>query len=234
MPLGNQDIAARTGLPRPTVSRITYTLTELGYLVYSATSEKYRLGPGILTLSNAFAAGTGLEEVAHAPMQALADAARGTVAIGRADGAHMVYLLLRRSVSKVMLRQDIGSRIPIATTAMGHAWLHGLPDDRREAEIARQADRRGADRALFLETLARTGREMAESGYCVMTGQWEAEIAGAATAIALDDGQTVLGLNIGGPAFWLTPEALSGEIGDRLMQTREALIGAGIRRLPSM
>ena len=32
--LGNQEIAARTGLPKPTVSRLTHTLTRLGYLIY--------------------------------------------------------------------------------------------------------------------------------------------------------------------------------------------------------
>ena len=33
--LGNQEIAARTGLPKPTISRLTHTLTKLGYLNYS-------------------------------------------------------------------------------------------------------------------------------------------------------------------------------------------------------
>jgi DNA-binding IclR family transcriptional regulator len=31
-PLGNHALAERTGLPRSTVSRLTYTLTSLGYL----------------------------------------------------------------------------------------------------------------------------------------------------------------------------------------------------------
>ncbi len=30
--LGNQEIARATGLPKPTVSRLTYPLTKLGYL----------------------------------------------------------------------------------------------------------------------------------------------------------------------------------------------------------
>jgi len=29
--LGNKEISVRTGLPKPTVSRLTYTLTKLGY-----------------------------------------------------------------------------------------------------------------------------------------------------------------------------------------------------------
>ncbi|WP_410315050.1 helix-turn-helix domain-containing protein, partial [Klebsiella pneumoniae] len=30
--LGNQELAKKTGLPKPTVSRLTHTLTRLGYL----------------------------------------------------------------------------------------------------------------------------------------------------------------------------------------------------------
>src|SRR6516165_2654986 len=37
--LGNQEIAARTKLPKPTVSRLTYTLTRLGYLTHLARLE---------------------------------------------------------------------------------------------------------------------------------------------------------------------------------------------------
>ena len=33
--LGNKDLARRTGIPKPTVSRLTYTLTRMGYLNYS-------------------------------------------------------------------------------------------------------------------------------------------------------------------------------------------------------
>ena len=36
--LGNQELARLTGLPKPTISRITFTLTELGYLRYLAES----------------------------------------------------------------------------------------------------------------------------------------------------------------------------------------------------
>ena len=38
--LGNQEMARQTGLPKPTVSRLTFTLSALGYLSYSASLEK--------------------------------------------------------------------------------------------------------------------------------------------------------------------------------------------------
>jgi DNA-binding IclR family transcriptional regulator len=230
-PLGNQEIAARTGLPKPTVSRIAYTLRELGYLVYEPHSEKYRLGARVLGFGQAFGAGMRVADIAAEPMQALADAARVTVALGQADGTEMVYLVLRRSVSRVMLRQDVGSRIPIATTAMGMAYLHTLPERLRAAAIARVEAKLGDERDAFRERLVRTGIEMRERGYCVVAGSWDRGINGAATALRRDDGESVLALNIGGPSFWLSEEDLYGQAGARLMETRKALLAAGITRL---
>ena len=41
--LGNKEISVRTGLPKPTVSRLTYTLTKLGYLRHNMRLGKYQL-----------------------------------------------------------------------------------------------------------------------------------------------------------------------------------------------
>src|SRR5260370_71760 len=51
--LGNQEIAARTNLPKPTVSRLTYTLTKLGYLTPVPRFEKYQLAPSAMALGYA-------------------------------------------------------------------------------------------------------------------------------------------------------------------------------------
>src|ERR1700677_3401420 len=48
--LGNQDLARRCGLPKSTVSRLTHTLTKLGYLVYIEESAKYSLGTETLSV----------------------------------------------------------------------------------------------------------------------------------------------------------------------------------------
>ncbi len=54
--LGNAELSNRTHIPRPTVSRLTYTLTQLGYLQHNRHLEKYRLGPGVLALGYRFLA----------------------------------------------------------------------------------------------------------------------------------------------------------------------------------
>src|SRR5689334_4536435 len=48
--LTNTELARRTGMPKPTISRLSYTLTKLGYLSYSAEQGKYQLGSGVLAL----------------------------------------------------------------------------------------------------------------------------------------------------------------------------------------
>src|SRR5690606_26882640 len=42
--LGNKELAQRMDLPRPTISRLAYTLMCMGYLAQDQDSGKYRLG----------------------------------------------------------------------------------------------------------------------------------------------------------------------------------------------
>ena len=48
--LSNQDFIERTGLPKATISRLTFTLVSLGYLIYDESSGRYRIGPATIAL----------------------------------------------------------------------------------------------------------------------------------------------------------------------------------------
>src|SRR4051812_13282177 len=63
--LGNQEIAARTNLPKPTVSRLTYTLTRLGYLTQVPRFEKYQLAPAAMALGYAALANLGVRHLSE-------------------------------------------------------------------------------------------------------------------------------------------------------------------------
>ncbi|WP_338319795.1 helix-turn-helix domain-containing protein, partial [Bradyrhizobium ottawaense] len=63
--LGNQEIAARTNLPKPTVSRLTYTLTKLGYLAPVPRFEKYQLTPAAMSLGYAALANLGVRHLSE-------------------------------------------------------------------------------------------------------------------------------------------------------------------------
>src|ERR1700694_3833718 len=69
--LGNQEIAARAGLPKATVSRLTYTLTRLGYLTHIERLEKYQLAPAALSLGYTALANIRLRQIARPHTQEL-------------------------------------------------------------------------------------------------------------------------------------------------------------------
>jgi DNA-binding IclR family transcriptional regulator len=228
--LGNQEIARRTGLPKPTVSRITYTLTRLGYLTYVPKLERYRLGSGLLSLTHAYMASQAVRETARPHMAELAAAARATVALGERDRLSLVYIELQRAVSQVILHQDIGSRLPIARSAMGWAWLATAPEGlRRQVMDALRAEA-GRDWPDVRRRIDTAAREVAETGFCVGIGPWMPDINGAGTAFLGPDGQTVYAFNLGGPAYVLPEARLREELGPRLVAMRRAVEADLLRR----
>lgn len=46
--LGNQELAQMTGLPKPTITRLTHTLSRLGYIKQVPNSSKFQLSVGVL------------------------------------------------------------------------------------------------------------------------------------------------------------------------------------------
>ena len=122
---GNQEIAARTKLPKPTVSRLT--LTRLGYLTHLARLVKFQLAPA---LGYAALAHTGIRRVARPFMQQLADDTGGSVALGCRD--RLIYIGHCCSDAAVTVHLDLGSRIPNADTAIGRALITALPEAERQ------------------------------------------------------------------------------------------------------
>jgi hypothetical protein len=92
--LGNQDIARRSGLPKPTVSRFTFTLSALGYLNYSVEREKYCLGAAVISLGHAFLRNNDVIAIARPLMHELAEHTGAAVMLGAADGRRMVLLAI--------------------------------------------------------------------------------------------------------------------------------------------
>lgn len=222
--LGNQEIAARTAIPKPTVSRLTYTLTRLGYLAYSQRLEKYQLAPGVLALGFSFLAGTGIRQIARPLMQELADRADAAVSLGVRDRLRMVYLEHCRGQGNLTLALEVGSRIPMATTAMGRAFLAALPEAERRYLMAhmqrRYGDaewrdiRRGIDEAL---------ESFTEHGFCSSVHAWERDVNGVGVPLIIGHGEDIVAFNCGAPAFKLSRERLLREVGPALVATVRAI-----------
>lgn len=228
--LGNQDIAERTNLPRPTITRLTYTLTKLGYLTYLERLGRYKLAPGALSIGYAAMANFRVREVARPFMQAVADEAKASVALGGPDRLSMVYISHFRSNSRVGVRLEVGSRIPMATSAMGRAYLAALPEEERAQMLELIRQRSGADWPRVQDGIEQGLDQIAHWGFAMSVGEWQDDINGVGVPFVPQDGSGVFAFNCGAPAFMLDKARLQHKLGPRLVdmvRDIEALLAGG-------
>lgn len=219
--LGNGDLADRTGIPRSTVSRLTQTLTSLGYLRYVGRFEKYQLGAGILALGYHRLAASGVRETARPHMQALANAADCAIAMGTADRLTMIYVEVCHGAGPMILRLGVGSRVPIAQTAMGRAYVAALPGRERELAMRRLHDADPDGWADTRHAIEAAQRECRDQGFCIAIGAWHQGISSAGVAVTLDGGSQILAFNCGGASHRLTRPVLERRLGPALYDMAE-------------
>lgn len=214
--LGNQEIAARTNLPKPTVSRLTYTLTKLGYLTPVPRFEKYQLAPAAMALGYAALANLGVRHLSEPYREELMRETGGAVAVGGRDRLSMIYFGQSRGMT-IGVQLDVGSRVPIATTAMGRAYLWALSEAERNELLQELKEHYGPRWAKMRDGIERAGECVARHGFVISAGEWHDDIAAAGVALKLNDGTGPYAFNCGAPAFRFTEERLRNDIGPRLL-----------------
>ena len=218
--LTNQQLAERTRLPKPTVTRLTYTLCALGYLIYSEHKGAYQLGPGILGLGYSVLSSMEMRERALPIMDDLARtegiAPAVTVALAERHGLKAVYVAVRRAPQTVSLTLEVGARLPLGASAMGRAILASMPGAERESVLAELGRRYPEHDAETRRMVAVARQELAERGYVSSFGDWKPEINGIAAPILSPDGERIFAMNVGGPSFLVSPEMLIEKVGPKL------------------
>jgi DNA-binding IclR family transcriptional regulator len=171
--LGNQELSQRCGLAKSTVSRLTHTLTQLGYLIYVEDSAKYGLGTATLSLGSAMLSRLDIRKLAHPLMQQLAEFGQCMVSLGSRDRLSMIYIDAVRGSAAVTLSLDTGARIQIATSAMGRAYLTAIPEKERNAIM--EGVRKLADASRWPDLqrgVAKALRDIRELGVCCSFGEY--------------------------------------------------------------
>lgn len=216
--LGNQEISSRTNLPKATVSRLTYTLTQLGYLTHVERLSKYQLAPAALSIGYSALASMQIRQIARPLMQELADYAHASVALGSRDRLNLIYIEHCRSREAPMLRLDLGSRIPIATTAMGRALLAAMPEKERGFLMGHIARREGERWPKIRAGIERAVEDLSTRGFVLSVGEWQQDIVAAGVPMMLaKDGSASFAFNCGAPAFRLSRDKLENDVGPRLV-----------------
>ncbi len=219
--VSNAELASRTGLPKPTLSRLTFTLLSLGYLHLDEDSGRYYLHPHILTLGYPVLRQLSIREFARPLMQELADSVRGAVVLGIRDGISMIVIERARHRSMATWPLDIGVARDMATTALGRAYIAALDEKDRRALLREvRADdegrwkevKRGIDDAI---------KSYTDNAYTLSAGDWVPEYTAVGVPLKLYDG-TILSFNCGGYTNRLKPKQ-QRQMGEKLIHMVEQL-----------
>jgi DNA-binding IclR family transcriptional regulator len=212
--MSNLEIAAETGINRPTVARLTYTLAKLGYL--KQEKSKYRLSWGALTLVNPLLANTKILQIARPSMQKLAQDVGGTVSIGVIDRVNFLYLETSRVNENVWTSQDLGSIGPLLPATIGHALCAQLTD----TEFARKLDEIRQDSPEYWDKYTESFLAGVEScrtrGFSIVRGTWIPGTNSVGVPLLRDKNGECFAMNCRVPIFRLSGNQVEDEIAPRL------------------
>ena len=223
--MGNQDIARITGLPKPTVSRMTYTLTKLGYLSYSPQLEKYQLDSGVLALGYAYVSNLRVRQLAKPYMDEFARSTNTSVGLTCRDRLSMIYVENCRPAETTSLRMDVGVRLPLATTAAGRAYLAAMKDEERAHVLAAIEARNPEQWPEWQTQLEECFEDFRQHGFCLSLGNWDRNVNAAGVPLYLQDG-TIMVLTCGAPSYLVSEEKVKNQLAHQL-----AMLARDIERL---
>lgn len=187
--LTNADIAERTGLVRPTVSRLCRSLVDSGFLEFDRQQNAYRLSVASLSLALSFRSTEPELDVALPLMRELAQSRKVNVSLATADQLEMVYVeTVRFSRQGVFRHHAAGSRIPIAVTSLGRAYLAGMPALQRQCLLEKMQSAQGKDWPKTQEQLQQALQQFELSGFCYT--QWQPGMGSVASPIQSPSGRT--------------------------------------------
>lgn len=127
-------VAAASGLTRPTARRFLLTLRELGYV--RSVDGRFELTPRVLDLGMAYVGSRSLWELARPHLEALVAHTGESSSMTELDGSD-ILCTARIAVPKIFaFRVEVGARFPAAVTAQGKVLLAAMPLTRAAEVLA--------------------------------------------------------------------------------------------------
>ena len=205
--LGLKEIAAATGLPKPTVFRILAALCEHDFCEVDPNTGQYSLGFALVRLADIRRRQANLHTVALPIMRQIRNSLGETIVLSVRSGDTRVHIDSLEGTHAMRRTADLGVHAPLYAGASSKILLAGMDDDELEDYLAR------ADRVQIQENTITNADELRREvtlirkrGYAESRGEFVTGGGAIAVAIKNYEGKTVAAIDVLTPQPRYTPQ----------------------------
>jgi len=218
------DLARRLEVHKSTVFRLLSTLQEHGLVEQNPTTEKYRLGYGLVRLAGAVVAELDLARASRSVLEELAVRTGETVNLAILQGDQVVNIDQIAAPNLVVNVNWVGKQTPLHATSNGKVLLAYLAEEERRRLLSRPLPRLTPRTITDPRMLEKQLRRILTDGYAFTLEELELGLNAVAAPVYAADGRVQAAVSVAGPSYRVTPQRLS-ELGE---MTKDA--GAAISR----
>jgi len=216
------DLARRLEVHKSTVFRLLSTLQEHGLVEQNPSTEKYRLGYGLVRLAGSVVSELDLARVARPVLEQLALRTGETVNLAILQGNQVVNIDQIAAPNLVVNVNWVGKQTPLHATSNGKVLLAYLPEDERRQLLATSLPRLTPRTITDPRTLEKQLRRVVEEGFAFTLEELELGLNAVAAPVRAADGRVQAAVSVAGPSYRVTPQRLT-ELGDLTKEAGEAI-----------
>jgi len=179
-PMALKDIAAATDMPAAKVHRYLVTFAAAQMVVQQGRSGRYDLGPMALRLGVAAIRRNDMIALASDRLGGLRDAVQATCFVSGWSDRGPLVLRWENSLRPVTVIVEVGSVLPLLTSATGRAFLTYLPAHRTE----NLAHAEGAEYGYSADVTAAETKAIADATYVTGLGRTDGAFQNGIAALA--------------------------------------------------
>ena len=228
--LGVTEISDRLGLAKPTVHGLLRTLEKHDLVAQDPDTGKYSLGPGVVSLGNAFLDGSEVRARSLLWAESLAQRAGEAVWVAILSGSRVIVLHHVFRPDNTVQILEVGAAIPWHACALGHAIVAQLPESERTRALAGDLTPLTGQTKTTRAALGRVLAQVRKQGYAVEDQEATVGDAGIAAPILGRDGMVAGAIGVVGAADRLLVPAARPELARAVQEAARAIsrdLGAG-------
>jgi len=203
------DLARRLEVHKSTVFRLLSTLQEHGLVEQNPTTEKYRLGYGLVRLAGAVVAELDLARASRSVLQELATRTGETVNLAILQGDQVVNIDQIAAPNLVVNVNWVGKQTPLHATSNGKVLLAHLSEDERGRLLSRSLRRLTPRTITDPRILEKQLHRVLTDGYAFTLEELELGLNAVAAPVHAADGRVQAAVSVAGPSYRVTPQRLS-------------------------